>query len=178
MQNVVDNLNFSSPMTGFQALIPCEIRVNGTLLQFQGQVLAETMSQNIRSCDTSLYAEGEIVLVKAECSNNRFGLTLNAVANSYRLIITMPFLMASGARVVLPIRLKTRKRAESVMNSGTELGKLGLIQIGEEDSVGFERNITVSSTWKEDNGNDVVLQSDLQRPSCLLMNSREKEHQL
>ncbi|KAK8508798.1 hypothetical protein V6N12_034901 [Hibiscus sabdariffa] len=36
-----------------------ETRVNGTLLQFQGQVLAETMSQNIRSCDTSLYAEGE-----------------------------------------------------------------------------------------------------------------------
>ncbi|KAK9011450.1 hypothetical protein V6N11_044300 [Hibiscus sabdariffa] len=51
------------------------------------------------------------------------------------------------------------------MTLGAELGKLGLIQIGEEDSVEFGRNVTVASTLKEDDRNDVVLQSDFQKPS-------------
>ncbi|KAK9017150.1 hypothetical protein V6N11_079633 [Hibiscus sabdariffa] len=34
-----------------------EIRVNGTLFQFQGHALSETMSLNIRSCDTRVYMQ-------------------------------------------------------------------------------------------------------------------------
>ncbi|KAK9017198.1 hypothetical protein V6N11_079680 [Hibiscus sabdariffa] len=51
----------------------------------------------------------ETVMVKPKSGNNGSRLAVIAVANGYRLMITMPFSMAFGARVVLSIRLNGRK---------------------------------------------------------------------
>ncbi|KAL4380025.1 hypothetical protein GQ457_02G034580 [Hibiscus cannabinus] len=64
----------------------------------------------------------EIVLVKPKSGNNEIRLAVIAVANGYRLIITMPFSMAFGARVLLQTSEKIKVLAsETIIGSGTYL---------------------------------------------------------
>ncbi|KAK8980815.1 hypothetical protein V6N11_047946 [Hibiscus sabdariffa] len=59
----------------------------------------------------------ETVLVKPKSGNNRIRLAVIAVANGYRLIITMPFSMAFGANLTQGRKGAVEKAEEIMANT-------------------------------------------------------------